>query len=129
MTIRLRAWPGGATGAGRAVALLGLACLLSCGCEPGSGDGAPDTSGTTSMTESDYVAHIAALTVAVEEGLTGEDAAARAVELGGGGHSREEVEKLAARLRSRPRRWVELEGEIDVRIGELKNEVSGTDGR
>ena len=110
-------------------ALLGLACLLSCGCGPGGGDGTPDTPGTTSMTERDYVAHIAALTIAVEEGLTGEDAVARAVELGSGGHSREEVEELAARLRSRPLRWVELEREIDVRIRELKNEADGAGGR
>jgi hypothetical protein len=80
------------------------------------------------MSEDEYVAHVAALTVAVEEGLTGEEAAARALELGSGGHSREEVEAFAATMRERPERWVELEKRVDLRIDELmETEAPGRD--
>ena len=77
------------------------------------------------MTEEDYIAHVAALTVAVEEGLSGEEADQRAVELGSRGYSREQVEQFAARLSSRPHRWVEIEKEIDARAAELRSGASG----
>ena len=80
------------------------------------------------MTKEDYVAHIAALTIAVEEGLSGEDAASRAIELGSKGHSREEVEEFAKTLRSRPRTWIEIEREVDRRIGEIRSAASDTTG-
>jgi cell division septum initiation protein DivIVA len=80
------------------------------------------------MTESDYVSHIAALTIAVEEGLSGEAADARAIELGSEGYSREDVEEFAALLRTRPLRWVEVEREVDARIDELREEASGPTG-
>lgn len=78
------------------------------------------------MTEEDYIAHVAALTVAVEEGLSGEEAAQRAVELGSRGYSREQVEQFAAGLSSRPQRWIEIEKEIDARAARLRSGESGS---
>jgi hypothetical protein len=103
-----------------------LAALAVAGC--GRGD-APEEAApaTASMTEEEYVVHMAALTIAVEEGLTGDAAAARAVELGSGGHSREEVEELAALLREHPERWLELEKEVDRKIVDLRSELDGED--
>ena len=112
----------------RTAALLMLACLLAAGCGQEGGTGGPGGSAAPSMTESEYVAHIAALTIAVEEGRSGDAAYARAVELGSKGHSREDVEEFAALLRSRPQRWVEIEREIDTRIGELRNDPAGPAG-
>lgn len=130
--IQLRACEGRAVpGMRTAAAALALAILLTGGCGPDEGTaepGAPDTtgsSGATSMTEQDYIAHIAALTIAVEEGLSGEDAASRAIELGSRGHSREEVEEFARALRSHPKTWVEIEREVDRRIGELRSAAEG----
>ncbi len=80
------------------------------------------------MTEQDYIAHVAALTIAVEEGLSGQDAASRAIELGSKGHSREEVAEFALTLRSRPKTWVEIEREVDKRIVELRSATGGRTG-
>lgn len=80
------------------------------------------------MTERDYVDHIAALTIAVEEGLSGQDAMSRAIELGSEGHSREEVERFALTLRSRPKTWVEIEREVDKKIIEIRSTAGGRTG-
>jgi len=108
----------------RAVVLLAFASLLVSGCGQEGETDAPDAR-TPRMTEADYVAHIAALTIAVEEGRTGQDAYARAIELGSKGYSREDVEEFATLLRARPQRWVEIEHEVDTRINELREEISG----
>ncbi len=116
-----------------AAAALALAILMAGGCGPDEGTaepGAPAATGSsvaTSMTERDYVDHIAALTIAVEEGLSGKDAASRAIELGSRGHSREEVEEFARTLRSHPETWVEIEREVDIRIGELRSAAADPD--
>jgi hypothetical protein len=108
-------------------AVMALAALAVAGC--GREDAADGTApATAAMEEGDYVAHVAALTVALEEGLTGAEAEARAIELGGGGHSRAEVEELAALLRERPERWLEVEKEVDGRIADLRRELDGEDG-
>ncbi|MCK4409949.1 MAG: hypothetical protein KAW67_07675, partial [Candidatus Eisenbacteria sp.] len=106
--IRLRTQEGSAApGVRTAAAALALAVLMTGGCGPdgeAGQPGAPATPGSPtapSMTAEDYVAHIAALTIAVEEGLSGQDAASRAIELGSKGHSREEVAEFALTLRSR----------------------------
>jgi len=132
--IQVRACEGGAAAWMRtAAAALALALLVTGGCGPDEGaaePGAPaanGSSGATSMTEQDYIAHIAALTIAVEEGLSGEDAASRAIELGSRGHSREEVEEFVRALRSRPEAWLEIEREVDRRIGELRSATSDPD--
>ena len=133
--IQLRACEGRtAPGVRTAAAALALAILIAGGCGPDGGTaepGAPATTGSSgapSMTEQDYIAHIAALTIAVEQGLSGEDAASRAIELGSKGHSREEVEGFARALRSRPKTWLEIEHEVDRRIGELRSAAGGNTG-
>ncbi len=133
--IQLRACEGRtAPGVRTAAAALALAILMTGGCGPDGGPAEPGvpattgSSGAPSMTEQDYIAHIAALTIAVEEGLSGEDAASRAIELGSRGHSREEVEEFARALRSRPKTWVEIEHEVDRRIGELRSAARDTTG-
>jgi len=103
--------------AGLTTALALLACF-GCGPEDTVRD-LSETGGVTtegSMTEADYIAHIAALTVAVGEGLTGEAAIERAKNLGSAGHTREEVERFAERLKTRPERWLRIEKEIEERI-------------
>ncbi|MEA3409126.1 MAG: hypothetical protein U9Q95_02150 [Candidatus Eisenbacteria bacterium] len=122
------------TGVRTVVATLALAVLAVGGCGPDTGTGQPGAPAATgssaagSMTEENYVAHIAALTIAVEEGLSGEDAVSRAIELGSKGHSREEVEEFAKTLRSRPRTWIEIEREVDRRIGEIRSAADDTIG-
>lgn len=112
----------------RTMALLALACLLAAGCSQDGGTDGSSTVAAPTMTEDEYVAHIAALTIAVEEGRAGDEAAARAIELGSGGHSRQDVEAFAALLRERPQRWVEIEREIGIRIDELRDEPAGSEG-
>ncbi len=77
------------------------------------------------MTEEEYVSHVAALTVAAEEGLHGERALARARELGGGDYARDEIEAFARRLKTEPARWVELEKEVDARAAEIRGTTRG----
>jgi hypothetical protein len=105
-------------------ALLCLPALQGC-----SGSGTGDSGGETGLEPSAYVAHVAALAVATEEGLTGDAALARAAELGGGEYSREEIETFAGIMRERPREWLELERSVDVRIRELRDGASGTPTR
>ncbi len=133
--IQLRACEGRTgTGVRTAAAALALAILIAGGCDPDGGtaeSGAPATTGSSgapSMTEQDYITHIAALTIAVEEELSGEDAASRAIELGSRGHSRKEVEGFARALRSRPKTWLEIEREVDRRVGELRSAAGGSAG-
>ncbi len=132
--IQLRATEGrAAPGVRTAAVAFALVILTMGGCGPDEGTaepGAPAATGssdTASMTEQDYIAHIAALTIAVEEGLSGEDAASRAIELGSRGYSREEVEEFARALRSRPKTWVEIEREVDRKIGELRSAAADPD--
>ena len=133
--IRLRVCEGiAAPGVRTAAAALALAVLVTGGCGPDGGTGepgAPATPGSSaapSMTTEDYVVHVAALTIAVEEGLSGEGAASRAIELGSRGHSREEVERFARALRTRPETWVEIEKEVDRKIDELRSATGGSTG-
>jgi hypothetical protein len=72
------------------------------------------------MTETGYVNYMAALTVALEEGRTGEDASARVVALGATPYTRGEVEAFVAPLRKDPERWAGITLKVDKRIGELK---------
>jgi hypothetical protein len=102
-----------------AVFVTALALIACPGC--GSDDTTPEIPGAGaapggSMTEAQYIAHLAALTVAVGEGLTGEAAEERAMDLGSAGHTREEVERFAERLKARPERWLEIEREIEERV-------------
>jgi hypothetical protein len=133
--IRLRACEGrAAPGVRAAAAALVLTILVAVGCGPDGEAGQPGgtaprgSSTTPPMTAEAYVAHMAALTIALEEGLSGQDAASRAIELGSRGHSREEVERFALTLRSRPETWVEIEKAVDKRIVELRGTPGGRIG-
>ena len=129
MMIRLRARGRRTAALVRTVATaLALAALMMGGCGSDGEAGQPGAPATTqgassapSMTTETYIAHIAGLTIAVEEGLSGQDAAARAIELGSKGYSREEVAEFALTLRSRPEAWVEIEREVERRIVELRS--------
>ena len=72
------------------------------------------------LTVEEYVAHMAALSVAVEEGLSGREAADRAIELGGGGHTREEVEAFTDAMRRLPEEWAAVEIEVSERMKEIR---------
>lgn len=85
----------------------------------GTGCGPTESEGATGMTDEEYVAHVAALTVAVGEGLRGDAAIARAAELGGGTCTRAQMEEFAEELRLDPERWAALERLVDARIHEL----------
>jgi hypothetical protein len=101
-----------------------VALTLAAGCEraPGPADdrGAPPGG----MTEDEFVGQVAALTVAVEEGLTGEAARDRAADLGGGRHTRDEIDAYANLLRADPERWADVRERIDRRIEELRGRES-----
>jgi hypothetical protein len=118
--IRRRIGSGGATAA---ILMAALAWSLSAGCGSDGRSEEAALPGTPAMSEEDYVAYVAALTIAVEEGLSGEAASARIVELGGHAYTRREVEETAAALRERPETWLALEGEVDERIAELRQEI------
>lgn len=90
------------------------------GCGTSESDGTERTDGPSTLSSEAYVAHVAALAAAGEEGLSGDAALRRAVELGAGEYSREEVERFAGAMRERPREWAELERRVDERIRELK---------
>jgi hypothetical protein len=77
------------------------------------------------MTEAEYIAEVAALTVAVEEGLSGEAARERASELGGGDYKPEEIDAFAERLREHPQRWIEVDKEIDRRVAVMTKSAGG----
>ncbi len=93
-----------------------IAALSGCASEPTP---EPAASAPTLSVE-EYVAHMSALAVAVEEGLSGEPAAARALELGGGGHTREEVERFTDAMSRRPEVWADVEAEVSERIREIR---------
>lgn len=112
----------------RRILATGFACLLlalASGC--GRSDGAPDApSGRGSVgapggiTDEGFVSHVAALTIAVEEGLSGEAVGRRIGELGAPEYPRADVEAFAARLREDPARWVRLARLIEDRVNALR---------
>lgn len=101
------------------VVLLAVLFALA-GCER-DGRGGTGEERQTSMTEEQFVTHVAALTVATEEGLTGHDALARALELGGGDFTRKDVERYADLLRADPEHWAAVAKRIDKRVDELRS--------
>jgi len=78
--------------------------------------------GDLPMTESQYVEFMAALNVALEEGLTGEDALERARELGATVFDRNDVEVFIDHLRETPADWSRVERRVEERIAELRTE-------
>jgi hypothetical protein len=83
--------------------------------EPASGRSVENTA----MTETEYVEIMAALNVALEEGLLGEDALARARELGAKIFTRTEIEQFAERLKEDPTKWTRIERRVHERVTEL----------
>ncbi len=114
-------------GAIRSVAAAAVAALLLSGCgaesEPGDGEAAPPERG---VTESGFVEHVAALSLALEEGLTGEDARDRVAELGAPTYTRGEIENFTAYLRRDPVRWAEAARRIDERVDVLRSKFPAT---
>ncbi len=103
--------------ASAALALLAIAALALSGCEARTANG--HTAGTR-VTEEGLVSHLAALNIALEEGLTGDQAAVRVAELAGTDYSREEIEAFTEILRADPERWVRLVQSVDARTSELR---------
>lgn len=95
------------------------------GCGDGNGDSAARSArrvdqGEQGVTAGDFVSYVAALTVAVEEGLVGDAARLRVEELGAPALERARVEAFAARLREDPERWVRTATLIEARAAELR---------
>ena len=93
------------------------------GCDGASGPREDQAAGPVSMTEDEFVEQLAALTVAVEEGLAGEEARARAAEVGQAPYTREEMETFARVLAADPERWAGLAARVDRRITELRGDA------
>lgn len=100
-----------------------FAVLSAGGCGGGESDVSPDPPGAP-MSEGGFVEHMAALTVAVQEGLSGDAARIRVAELGAPTYTREEIEAFARTLEGDPERWAGVALRIDRRIGELEGEAS-----
>ena len=98
-----------------------FAVLAAAGCDLGGGEPrpSPDPPGAP-MSEDDFVEHMAALTIAVQEGLSGDDAEARVAELGATAYTREEIEAFARVLEEDPERWAAVALKIDRRVRELE---------
>jgi hypothetical protein len=112
-----------------AAACAAAAVALASGCErPPEPTGDRDGP-AAGITEEEFVEHVAALTVAVEDGLAGEQARDRAAELGGGSYTREEIDAFAEVLRADPERWAAVAERIDRRIAELRSEGPGANAR
>ena len=67
-----------------------------------------------------YVEYMAALTLSIEEGLSGEAAEARISELGVEPLSREAVDELIQQVSRDPVRWSRLEERVGERVEELR---------
>jgi hypothetical protein len=109
------------------VLLFALAAGLGTGCGARDNDaarsdgGAPAVdSGARRVTEEGLVSYVAALTVAVEDGLVGEPARLRAEEMGAPRYERSQVEAFAARLREDPEQWIRIAARIDERVKALR---------
>jgi hypothetical protein len=116
--------------AGRALLPVVLSVVLAgaltgCGQREGDGGSAAQSAGSVDpggrgITAEDFVSYVAALSVAVEEGLVGEPARLRAQELGAPPLERARVEAFAAGLREDPERWVRTATLIETRVSELR---------
>lgn len=101
-------------GAALAVALAG------CGLEPNE----PATTlpaGGPAMTEAEYVDVMAAVNLALEEGLAGEEALERARALGAPEFTRAEIEEFVEHLRGSPMEWARVERRVHEKIALLRD--------
>jgi len=115
--------------AGRPLAVVAIAAAVGFwGCqtteEPG---GAWVPAPGTRVTEEGFIDHVAALNLALEEGLTGDDAAARVAALGAENYARDELEAYAEILRRDPERWARIARTINERVEELRREPPAAD--
>lgn len=104
-----------------------IAFAVATGCDRPPEPSEDQEISTAAMTEDEFVAHMAALTVAVEDGLSGEEARDRAAELGGALYTRDEIEEFADILRADAERWAAVSDRIDRKIAEIRS--TGAAGR
>jgi hypothetical protein len=116
--------------AARAIVIVLLsanAACLAAGCGARDTDAGPSGrgaagagAGASGVTAEGLALYVAALTVAVQDGLVGEAARARAQELGAPRYERAEVEAFAARLREDPEQWIRIARRIDEHVKALR---------
>jgi hypothetical protein len=124
VSVMRRRWRRLVQAAALGVAAIAVACMLSCDRPPEPAQD-PEIS-TGAMTEDEFVDHLAALTVAVEDGLSGYEATDRAAELGGGRYTREEIEAFADALSADPVRWAAVADRVDRRVAEIRSAPDGS---
>lgn len=108
-----------------AAVICAVALVAQMGCALESEEPSPPRpAGDLPMTENEYVELMAALNVALEEGLVGDDAVARARNLGAKVFTREEIEQFVDHLKERPAEWTRIERRVHERTRELR--ASGT---
>ncbi len=99
-----------------AALVLAVAALTGC-----AADASTETE--TDPMDTVYIEYMAALTLSIEEGLSGETAEARIAELGVEPLSRNEIDGHIQRLSRDPVRWSRLEEQVEERVEELRREV------
>ena len=102
-----------------------IAVVAAAGCDRASDLSDDQEIPAAPMSEDGFVEHMAALTLAVEDGLTGEEARGRAAELGAVLYARDEIEAFADILRADPERWAGVAVRIDRRIADLRGAGAG----
>lgn len=98
-----------------AAAITLVAALISCSSPENDQASEGLTANGSTITEAEYIDYISALTVALEEGLTGDAADLRISELGVKVLIDGEIELVLDGLRRDPIHWVEIERSIDER--------------
>jgi len=83
----------------------------------------------SAVTESEYIGFMAALTIALEEGLTGEAADSRVSELGVRVLGNDDIEAALDGLRRDPVHWAEIERSVDERIELLREQSRRQENR
>ncbi len=111
-----------------ALAVAAAIGLVSCG-DP-TDDPSPEnataedvTIDGSTVTEAEYINFMAALTIALEEGLTGEAADSRVSELGIRILDDDDIESALDGLRHDPVHWAEIERSVDEQIELLREKV------
>lgn len=96
--------------------------LISCSDPTGDPSTEDVTIEGSTVTESEYIDFMAALTIALEEGLTGEAADSRVSELGVRVLSDNDIEEVLDDLHRDPVHWAEIERSVDDRIELLREQ-------
>ncbi len=116
-----RSFPGASSRVARLAAcaaalVLAALALASCG-------GEASTESATDPMDAVYVEYMAALTISIEEGLSGEAAEERIADLGVRPLLRHEIDEQVQRLSSAPVRWSLLEEQVEARVEELRRDA------